>query len=110
WQKLREPRSYDYKKTQNKSYNERLRMPQFTVLDDAQRESVITFVLGLVAEPPASQYIFKGDARRQAIIAGNEIIEKYNCTGCHTFEMERWDLAFEPDAFGEPAPVVDYKF
>ena len=32
WQKLREPRSYDYEKTQNKSYNERLRMPQFTAL------------------------------------------------------------------------------
>ena len=28
WQKLREPRSYDYKKTENKTYNERLRMPQ----------------------------------------------------------------------------------
>ena len=30
WQKLREPRSYDFKKTENKGYNERLRMPQFT--------------------------------------------------------------------------------
>ncbi len=110
WQKLREPRSYDYKKTRNKSYNERLRMPQFTVLDDPQREAVITFVLGLVAEPPAEQYIYKGDARRQAIIAGNEIIEKYNCTGCHTLEMERWDLAFDPETFGEPAPVDDYNF
>ncbi len=110
WQKLREPRSYDYQKAQNKSYDERLRMPQFTVLDDAQREAVITFVLGLVAEPPASQYIFKADARRGAIIAGNEVIEKFNCTGCHTLEMERWDLAFDPDSFSEPAPVVDFKF
>ena len=30
WQKLRAPRSYDFKKTENKGYNERLRMPQFS--------------------------------------------------------------------------------
>ena len=35
---------------------------KFTVLDDAQREAIITFVLGLVAEPPASQYVYHGDA------------------------------------------------
>jgi cbb3-type cytochrome oxidase cytochrome c subunit len=110
WQKLREPRSYDYKKTQNKSYNERLRMPQFTALDDAEREAVITFVLGLVSEPPAEQYIYKPDPRRAAIVAGSEVIEKYNCTGCHTLEMERWDLAYPADAFGDPAPTEDYPF
>ena len=110
WQKLREPRSYDYKKTQNKSYNERLRMPLFTILDDDMREAVITFVLGLVSEPPADQYIFHPDPQRGAIIAGNEVIEKYNCTGCHTLQMERWNLAYEPDDFGNPAPVNDYSF
>ena len=31
WQKLRMPRSYDYKTTANKTYNERLRMPKFPV-------------------------------------------------------------------------------
>ena len=34
------------------------------------------------------------------------MIEKFNCTGCHTLEMERWDLAFAPDTFGEPAEMV----
>ncbi len=110
WQKLREPRSYDYKKTQNKTYNERLRMPQFTVLDDDQREAIITFVLGLVSEPPASQYVYHAEPRRSAIVQGSEIIEKYNCTGCHSLEMERWELAFGPDAFNDPAPVTDYPF
>jgi cytochrome c2 len=110
WQKLREPRSYDYMKTQNKTYNERLRMPKFTALTDAEREAVITFVLGLVSEPPADQYIFRPDPRRAAVIAGNEVIEKYNCTGCHTLEMERWDLAYPQDAFGEPAETPDFPF
>ena len=62
WEKLRRPRSYDYKKTEEKKYNERLRMPQFTFAVDAaenQRkiESVMTFVLGLVAEPPPADYV-----------------------------------------------------
>ena len=48
WQKIREPRSYDYKKTETKDYTDRLRMPKFNITD-AQREAVITFVLGLVS-------------------------------------------------------------
>ena len=50
------PRSYDFKKTENKGYNERLRMPQFNFNED-EIEAVMTFVLGLVAEPPAPQYV-----------------------------------------------------
>lgn len=110
WQKLREPRSFDYEKTQNKSYNERLRMPKFTLLNDAQRESIITFVLGLVAEPPAAQYVYKADPRRKAIVEGLQVVEKFNCTGCHALEMETWKLGYEPGDFGEPAPVTDYPF
>src|SRR6185295_57478 len=79
WQKLREPRSYDYKKTQNKSYNERLRMPQFVALDDQKREAIITFVLGLVAEPPAQQYVYRASPRRAAIAQGLQAIDKFNC-------------------------------
>ncbi len=110
WQKLREPRSYDFQKAQNKTYNERLRMPQFTAFNDAQREAVITFVLGLVAEPPAAQYVFKANPRRAAIVQGAEVIEKFNCTGCHTLEMERWKLTFDPGDFRDPDSIVDYPF
>jgi cytochrome c2 len=109
WQKLREPRSYDFKKTENKGYNERLRMPQF-YFDQNQIESIITFVLGLVSEPPAAQYVYQGDQRRQAIANGLQIIEKYNCTGCHSFEMEKWRLAYGPDDFADPVTVKDYEF
>ncbi len=34
WQKLRAPRSFDFQKTENKGYNERLRMPQFNFSED----------------------------------------------------------------------------
>jgi hypothetical protein len=110
WQKLREPRSYDFKKTQNKGYNERLRMPQFTGLNDAQRESIITFVLGLVAEPPAREYVYRPTPRRDAIVQGLQVIEKFNCTGCHALSMERWDLAYAPGDFADPSEIVDFPF
>jgi cytochrome c2 len=109
WQKLRQPRSYDYKKTENKGYNERLRMPQFN-LNDGQREQVITFVLGLVSEPPAQQYVYKAPPRRAAITEGLKVIEKYNCKGCHQFQMERWDLAYEAGDFNDPPQFDDYAF
>jgi len=109
WQKLRAPRSYDFKKTENKGYNERLRMPQFG-FNEKQIEQVITFVLGLVAEPPATQYVFQPTPRRQAIVEGNKVIDKFNCTGCHAFELERWKLSFKPDEIRPPAPVNEYAF
>ncbi len=103
WQKLREPRSYDYKKTENKSYIDRLRMPQFN-LSEAQRESIMTFVLGLVAEPPPARYVYQPDARQAAVLAGAKVIEKFNCAGCHTLQMQRWEIDYTP---GKPkAPDI----
>lgn len=79
YQKLTEPRSYDYLKTENKRYNERLRMPQFPFSVE-DREDVITFVLGLVADPPANKFVYKPDARAEAMIAGRQVLDKFNCT------------------------------
>ncbi|HTU27728.1 MAG TPA: c-type cytochrome, partial [Pirellulales bacterium] len=109
WQKIRAPRSYDYKKTENKGYNERLRMPQFNI-NPVEREQVITFVLGLVSEPPAQQYVYKPSARRAAIIEGSKVIDKFNCKGCHAFQMDRWDLAYQPGDFADPPKFNDYAF
>jgi cytochrome c2 len=96
WQKLREPRSYDYKKTENKSYNEQLRMPQFP-LNAEEIEAVMTFVLGLVAEPPAAQYVYNPDPRQKAIVEGKHLLDKFNCAGCHTLEMEKYRFEFDPN-------------
>jgi len=109
WQKLREPRSYDYRMTENKDYIDRLRMPKFN-LTDKQREAVMTFVLGLVAEPPAAQYVYKPDARRQAVLDGQRLITKFNCDGCHTFRTETWEFDYDPQNFPEPPPFDDYAF
>ncbi len=109
WQKLRQPRSYDYKKAENKSYNERYRMPQFP-FNAEQREAVMTFVLGLVAEPPAPQFIYKPSPREEARLNGLVVAERYNCGGCHTLQMDRWDLRYKPDSLGPAQSVADYPF
>jgi len=109
WQKLRQPRSYDYKKAENKTYNERYRMPQFP-FDAKQREAVMTFVLGLVAEPPAPQFVHQPSPREQARLKGLVVAEQYNCGGCHSLRMDRWDLRYKPDSLGSAQEVADYPF
>jgi hypothetical protein len=109
YQKLKDPRSYDYHKTENKKYNERLRMPDFP-LTAQEREAIVTFVLGLVADPPPEKYIYMPDSRSEALIAGRQVLDKYNCGGCHLLEAERWDVSLKPDAFGEQAAGQVYPF
>ena len=103
WQKLRQPRSYDYEKTENKTYNEWLRMPQFNLTDE-EREQIMTFVLGLVSEPPAAQYVFQPDARQAAVIRGEKTLATFNCQGCHVLQNGQWNIAYLPGAI---EPVSD---
>ena len=101
WQKLKEPRSYDYAKARNKdSYNERLRMPLFS-LTDAEREAVITFVLGLVAEPPDLQFVYQPSTTKAAEIAGHKTLTTFNCAGCHILDPETWTIEVPAGSFEE---------
>lgn len=109
WQKLKEPRSYDYKMAAIKDYNDRLRMPLFPFTPE-QREAVVTFVLGLVAQPPADQFVYHADPRQEALLAGQKVIEKFNCTGCHVLKAERWDLEFAADTLQPPPVEPSYPF
>ena len=109
WQKLRAPRSFDYKKADNKAYHERLTMGRFTLAPD-QREAIITFVLGLVSAPPSEPYVFRGDRRGQAVIEGRKVLDKYGCAECHTLEMERWTVRYDPDELEEPFDDDDFAF
>ena len=102
WQKLKEPRSYDYEKARNKDFNERLRMPLFP-FNDEEREAVVTFVLGLVADPPAHQFVYHPDEKQQALIAGRKVLDKYNCMGCHVLEAERWELTYNAGQLSPPS-------
>jgi mono/diheme cytochrome c family protein len=88
WQKLRQPRSYDYEKTETKGYDERLRMPKFPFSEE-DIEAIATFVLGLVAEPPSDEYLYQPQGPALARIEGERLLEKYNCAGCHMLDMPR---------------------
>ena len=106
WQKLNAPRSFDYRTTQNKSYNERLTMGRFA-LTAGQREAIITFVLGLVAEPPAEKYVYSPGVRRKAIVEGLQVLDRYACAECHTLAMERWTFEYDPERFQPPEAAED---
>ena len=108
-QKLRQPRSYDYKNITNKGYNERLRMPQFPFSAE-QREAVATFVLGLTAQPPVAEYVHRPEGRTKAIVEGRQVLDKFNCGGCHVLEPERWSLAYQAGDFRAPPATVAYPF
>jgi hypothetical protein len=86
-------------------------MPLFS-FDAQQREAVMTFVLGLVAEPPAYEFVYHPDERKQALIAGHQALEKYNCVGCHIVEPEKITIEFPSGEFGPQAssPASVYPF
>ncbi|MSR57430.1 MAG: c-type cytochrome [Planctomycetaceae bacterium] len=86
WQKLRDPRSYDYKKIETKNWDERLRMPRFP-FNESDIEAVATFVLGLVAEPPMEKYQYRPHGAAKARVNGEKLIAKFNCAGCHMLEL-----------------------
>lgn len=101
YQKIRDPRSYDY--TRDRPYDDLARMPLFKFArikqgpkeSDADflaraekeeadaREAVMTFVLGLVAEPIPLSYLPSPSSERAAEIKGRQILDKFNCAGCH---------------------------
>jgi len=100
--KLTEPRSYDYNRI--RTWDERLRMPQFKFArskkmkdesdeafaareakEEAEgREAVMTFILGLVAESIPAKYVYNPSADKAAEVRGRQVLDKYNCAGCHT--------------------------
>ena len=96
WQKLRAPRSYDFKKIETKGFDERLRMPKFP-FNDQEIEAVATFVLGLVAEPPADRYVYRPQGPAKDRIEGEKLLTKYNCTGCHIVDLPEIKFGVNPE-------------
>ncbi|MBX6312614.1 MAG: c-type cytochrome [Isosphaeraceae bacterium] len=97
FEKLHRPRSYDYQKTREdlKSWDDRLRMPQFSWADDPQAiEEVMTFVLGLTGEKINAKYLPKSyyTPAKTAIARGERLVDRYNCKGCHVFEMPKYTV------------------
>ncbi|MCC6125705.1 MAG: c-type cytochrome [Pirellulales bacterium] len=108
-QKLRAPRSFDFRVAAKKQFNEYLRMGRFN-LSDAEREAIATFVLGLTADSPQGKYAYRPDAKRTAIIEGRKVLDRYACAECHALEMERWTIAYKPGEMPRPPQPENFAF
>ncbi len=113
-QKIRDPRSYDFNRV--RAWDDRARMPEFhfararkqetekadeykarILKNEAEaRESVATFVLGLTAEQVPTKNINQPTGDRLAEVKGRQILEKYNCNGCHTVRPGVYDFNLTP--------------
>lgn len=96
WQKLRQPRSYDFKMAETKPYDDRLRMPKFPFSEE-DIDAIATFVLGLTAEPPNPEYLFNPTGPAGARIKGESLLQQFNCAGCHMLELPEFRYGADLD-------------
>ncbi len=122
--KLSDPRSYDFNRI--RTWDDRLRMPQFQFSrvpaaaaekaggkDEGEaerkarrareealsREAVMTFVLGLVADPIPLKFLHTPKRDRHAEVRGREVMEKYNCAGCHQLRAGVYEFRMDDPKF-----------
>src|SRR5262245_13492598 len=139
-QKIKEPRSYDYRRL--KPWDDRSRMPQFQFTyarkgakesadlhnargaqeESEARQAVMTFVLGLTGESIAAPYRNQPSPDRMAEVKGRQVLDKYNCAGCHNVRPGEFEFRVTPEALkaltaskklseGEATPFpTDYYF
>ncbi len=107
WQKLRQPRSYDFKMAETKPYDDRLRMPKFP-FNEEDIDAIATFVLGLTAEPPNPEYLFNPTGPAGARIKGEGLLQQFNCTGCHMLELP--EIRYGADVEGLQASDASAEF
>jgi cbb3-type cytochrome oxidase cytochrome c subunit len=97
FQKLHRPRSFDYlkKSEKYKTWDDRLRMPQFSFANDPGAiEEVMTFVLGLTSEKISARYLpkIRYSLTQTAAAKGAKVINRFNCDGCHVLEMPKFTI------------------
>src|SRR5207248_2790185 len=73
------------------------------------REAVMTFVLGLVAEPVPSRYVNDPTGDKLAIVKGKHVLDKYNCAGCHQLRSGVYEFGTAPRLIDgrRERPVID---
>jgi len=95
--KLHDPRQFDEGKYKKPA--DRLKMPDFG-LKEEEIESLIVLLSGLREEKLPGAYIARLTEKERFLAEGNRLIRKYNCTGCHQFDLDRLCLAGDIEAKG----------
>jgi mono/diheme cytochrome c family protein len=72
------------------------------------REAVMTFVLGLVAEP-MGKYVYAPKSDRLAEVKGRQVLDKFNCGGCHQLRPGVYEFRPTDDAIKQ-LEKVPYTF
>jgi hypothetical protein len=67
----------------------------------------MTFVLGLVAEPIHSRYLNNPAPDRLAEVRGRQVLDKFNCAGCHQVRAGVYDLKLDDKEEGSRALLED---
>jgi cytochrome c2 len=80
YNKVRNPRVYDDKR--EKSYNDKLKMPNFHLSQEEAR-MVTMVVVGLTKEKVAAAKMAEQDPRMRAVQEGLKRVSQHNCRGCH---------------------------
>lgn len=95
--KLRAPRAYRYERVDT-------RMPQFDFNDD-EVDVLMTFLKSRYSDKIPSAYLAGRDERRAAIAAGDQMVEYFNCMGCHVLDGQGGairDIFAEDDLWKAP--------
>lgn len=93
--KVRTPRIWDVGK--NRDFEGKARMPQFNLTHE-QATAVAAIVLGHENKNVDDEAIQKVDGRLEQIIAGQRLVRRKNCLGCHVIEKTAGEiLAYYPD-------------
>lgn len=86
----------EYKRLRRVIRKDRLRMPKFPFHNDIEKvKSVVTFVTGLRGKSIHADYQDKLEGDRGAIVRGEQVLQKYNCEGCHQIELPSVAWKFE---------------
>ena len=84
--KLQNPRQFDEGKY--KKQDDRLKMPDFG-LSPEQKEALVVLLTGLKEETLPEKYVAQLSRKQTVIAEGKERIGKYNCSGCHQFDLDK---------------------
>jgi len=83
--KIRTPRIWDVGK--KRDFAAKARMPHFGLTHE-QATAVTAVVIGYEAPNVAKARMAPVDGRKEDIIAGQRVVNRYNCIGCHALQKE----------------------
>ena len=98
--KLRAPRAYKYERVDT-------RMPQFDMTDD-EVQAVMTFLKSRTGDKVPLSYLVSQDESRVAMAHGDQVMEYFNCRGCHVIDFTGGNIrdAFIDDDLYKAPPVL----